>query len=82
MDRGDRQRCADEALGTIEETILPGISLLLDTLLDCASLARPGIDAEAHAAKLRTLARQIGALNRLVMAVAPERQAQPARMSA
>ena len=83
MDEGHDQHCIGEALGTIEETILPGISSLLDGLLDCAALARPGIDAEAHADELRALARQIGDLNLLVMAVVPERQpAQPLRMSA
>ena len=82
MDRGHKQDLG-EALGTIEETILPGISSLLDGLLDCAALARPGTDAEAYAAELREVARQIGDLNLLVTAVAPELHAAlPSRMSA
>ena len=59
----------DEAFEQIEERILPSISMMLDTLLDAASLARPGIDAEAHAAELRTLALQVEELTRQVEAV-------------
>ena len=41
----------EQALERIEETILPSISMMLDTLLDAAALARPGVDAEIYAAE-------------------------------
>jgi hypothetical protein len=63
----------DEAFEQIEETILPSISMMLDTLLDAASLARPGVDAEAYAADLRTLALQLEELTRQVEAISPSR---------
>ena len=59
----------DEAFERIEETILPSISLMLDTLLDAASLAQPGVDAEVYAAELRTVALQLEELMRQVEAV-------------
>ena len=61
----------EDALERIEETILPSISMLLDTLLDAASLARPGIDAEVYAAELRTIALQLEALTRQVESISP-----------
>ena len=60
----------DEAVESIEGSILSGIPSLLDALLDSAALARPGFDAEAYAAALRGTACQIDALSRLVGAVA------------
>ena len=65
----DDQRHLDEAFEAIEETILPSISLMLDTLLDAATLAQPGVDAEVHAAELRTLSLQLEALTRQVEAI-------------
>lgn len=61
----------DEALDAIEEAILPNLSLLLDGALDAAALARPGADAEAHAAELRRIASQIGQLTNLLVSVRP-----------
>jgi hypothetical protein len=61
----------DEAFERIEETILPSISIMLDTLLDAASLARPGMDADAYAAELRTLALHLETLTREVEAMSP-----------
>lgn len=61
----------DSAFEQIEATILPSISLMLDTLLDAASLARPGQDAEAYASDLRSLASQLDQLTRQVEAIAP-----------
>lgn len=61
----------DAAFEQIEEKILPSISMMLDTLLDAASLARPGIDAEAHAAELRALALQLEEVTRQVEAISP-----------
>ncbi len=62
----------EDALGTIEQAILPNLSMLIDNALDSAALAPPGIDAEAYAAGLRKTARQIGELTALVAAVAPQ----------
>jgi hypothetical protein len=59
----------DAAFEQIEENILPSLSLMLDTLLDAASLARPGVDSEVYAAELRTLAVQLDALTRQVEAI-------------
>lgn len=61
--------CSDDAFESIEGSILSGIPSLLDSLLDSASLARPGFDAEDYAAALRGTACQIDALCRLVGAV-------------
>ena len=61
----------DEAFERIEGTILPTISMMLDTLLDAASLAQPGIDAASHAAELRTVALQLEELTRQVEAISP-----------
>ena len=71
MGAADQKRSLDEAFERIEETILPSISLMLDTLLDAASLAKSGIDADIYAAELRTIALQLEALTRQVEAVSP-----------
>jgi hypothetical protein len=63
----------EEAFERIEETILPSLAMMLDTLLDAAALARPGADGEAFAAELRTLGCQLEALTREVEAVSPVR---------
>jgi hypothetical protein len=62
------------ALESIEKAILPSLSHLLDDTLDSAALARPGIDAEQHSARLRRSANQVSRLARLVAAVAPHAQ--------
>ena len=61
----------DEAFDRIEQTILPSISMMLDTLLDAAALGRPGVDAEVYAAELRMVALQLEALTRQVEAISP-----------
>jgi len=71
MGKPDQQVGVDEALERIEETILPGISMMLDTLLDAAALARPGFDADVFAAELRTIACQLDELTRHVEAISP-----------
>lgn len=60
----------EQALGRIDEAILPALARLLDQLLESAALARPGIDAEAYSAGLRRTALQMGQLTALVGAVA------------
>ena len=71
MGSGDQKHSLDEAFERIEETILPSISLMLDTLLEAAQLAKPGKDAEIYAAELRTIALQLEALTRQVEAASP-----------
>ena len=71
MGQPDRNYGLDEAFERIEETILPSISMMLDTLLDAAALNRPGIDAEAYAAELRTIGLQLEALTRQVESISP-----------
>ncbi len=58
----DNQQRIEEAFERIEEAILPSISMMLDALLDAASLAQPGRDAEAFADELRVMAHQLEAL--------------------
>ncbi len=60
-----QQARLDEAFERIEETILPCIAMMLDTLLDAsANLAQ--IDPKVLAAELRTLAAELEALTRAV----------------
>ena len=61
----------DEALQRIEGAILPSVSILLDTLVDAAALAKPGADAETYAAEIRALTLQVKTLAREVQAAAP-----------
>jgi hypothetical protein len=72
---GDREsrRQLDEAFERIEESILPTLPTMLDTLLEAATLARPGHDGEAFAAELRTLGFQLEALTRQIEAASPAR---------
>jgi len=73
MPNGESQRQLDEAFERIEETILPSLSMMLDTLLEAAALARPGHDGEVFAAELRMLGLQLEALTRQVEAASPAR---------
>ena len=59
----------EEAFDRIEETILPTLSMMLDTLLEAAALARPGHDADVYAAELRTIGCELDALTREVEAL-------------
>lgn len=77
MGQPEQQAGLDEALERIEETILPGISMMLDSLLDAATLARPGFDGDVYAAELRTLALQLDALTRQVEAISPAGHVDP-----
>jgi hypothetical protein len=73
MPDGEAKRQLDEAFERIEESILPSLSTMLDTLLEAATLARPGHGGEAFAAELRTLGYQLEALTRQIEAVSPAR---------
>ena len=71
MGTAEQQDGLEEAFQRIEETILPSISMMLDTLLDASTLAQPGIDADVYAAELRTIALQLEALTKQVEAISP-----------
>jgi hypothetical protein len=60
----------EHALARIDQAILPNLSRLLDSVIESAALARPGVDGEAYAAGLRDTAAQMDRLTRLVGAVA------------
>ena len=65
MTREEQQARLDEAFEWIEETILPCIAMMLDTLLDAsANLAE--LDPKALAAELQTLAAELEQLTRAV----------------
>lgn len=78
MPEGEAKRQLDEAFERIEESILPSLSMMLDSLLEAAALARPGHDAEVFAAELRTLGLQLEALTRQIEAVSPAERIDPA----
>ncbi len=69
----DKQQQIDRAFDRIEETILPCIGMLLDTLLEASELERTTISPQVYAAELRTLALQVEALTREIEAVSPSR---------
>ena len=64
----------ESALDRIDVAILPSLSRLLDSVIDSAALARPGHDAETHAAGLRKTGRQVEQLTRLIALVAPHQR--------
>ncbi|MEA3062095.1 MAG: hypothetical protein QOJ94_1876 [Sphingomonadales bacterium] len=69
MAQTDTRQGLEEAFERIEETILPSLSMMLDTLLEAAALARPGHDAEIHAAELRTIGCELESLTREIEAL-------------
>ena len=56
-----RDAAIGEAFEAIEGMILPSLTMLIDQ----ASLAQPGVDAERHAEELRELARQLQEITEL-----------------
>ena len=65
-----QQARLDEAFERIEETILPCIAMMLDTLLD-ASAGIAETDPKALAAELQTLAAQLEELTQAVERSSP-----------
>ena len=61
----------DEAFEAIEQSILPSVSMMLDSLIDASAMARAGTDADDFAAELRALALQLDGLTRQVESVLP-----------
>lgn len=65
-------REVDAALDRIEETVLPSIAAVLDAVIDSAAGARPGLDAEAYAAALRALAKEVEAAQAALGSLLPD----------
>ena len=70
MSPADQQARLEEAFERIEETILPCIAMMLETLLD-ASAGVGETDPKALAAELQTLAAQLEDLTRAVERSSP-----------
>jgi hypothetical protein len=78
-----KQQSDFETLERIEATILPNAALLLEALLEAASIDPADRGNRVRAAELRTLASQLAILTRQVEAIAPQRAPEwPIRMSA
>ncbi|MDB5667619.1 MAG: hypothetical protein JWL74_569 [Alphaproteobacteria bacterium] len=73
-----RQIAVDAAFEAIEGSVLPSLTRMIDT----AASADPGIDAEAKAAELRELARQLSSLTAMVEATMPRAYAAPSSTEA
>jgi hypothetical protein len=82
MSSPHRRQALDETFEAIEETILPSLSLVLDSLLDAAALARPGADAAVYAAELRTIGAELETLTRQVEALSAAHAAPQPRRAA
>jgi hypothetical protein len=65
MRHSEAQAHLNDAFERIEETILPCIAMMLETLID-ASEAIPGDDRRFLAAELETLATELDALTKLI----------------
>ena len=70
MDQAERQSRLEEAFERIEETILPCIAMMLETLLD-ASASLADTDPKALAAELQTLAAELEELTQAVERSSP-----------
>lgn len=65
MPMREQQARLDEAFERIEETILPCIAMMLETLIE-ASESVPGEDRRFLAAELETLAAELEALTKVI----------------
>ena len=70
MTTADQQARLEEAFERIEETILPCIAMMLETLL-AASAGAAGTDPRALVAELQTLAAELEQLTRAVERSSP-----------
>lgn len=70
MDSADQQARLEEAFDRIEETILPCIAMMLETLLD-ASANAADTDPKALAAELQILAAELEELTQAVERSSP-----------
>lgn len=69
----DQKQQFDRAFDRIEETILPCIGMLLDTLLEASELRRTSVSPQNYAVALRMLGMQVEALTREIEALSPAR---------
>ena len=70
MDLDQQQARLEEAFERIEETILPCIAMMLETLLDASAMAAE-TDPKALAAELQTLAAELEELTQAVERSSP-----------
>lgn len=70
MDLNQQQARLEEAFERIEETILPCIAMMLETLLDASATAAE-TDPKALAAELQTLAAELEELTQAVERSSP-----------
>jgi hypothetical protein len=75
-------QASGESIDEIERTILPSLTLALDAMLEAASLARPGEDAELYAGELRTIGHSLEALIRQAERLGAEAAQPPAAAAA
>ena len=54
----------DHALSEIESYILPSLSQMLEGVLDAATMARAGVEPEAHGVELRRVVRELEQVTR------------------
>lgn len=66
MENPENLQTIDQAFDQIEKVILPGIAILLDSLLDAAALARSGTGERSFPAELRILTLQLETVTRQV----------------
>ena len=76
MPKADQQARLDEAFERIEETILPCIAMMLDTLID-ASESVEGDQRRFLAAELKTLAAELEELTQDVERSSPAHHVEP-----
>jgi hypothetical protein len=69
------QEMMERALERIGESMLPRLSMMLDSLLDAASLAQPGFDADAYATEIRAAATELDSMAGQLAAISPARSA-------
>jgi hypothetical protein len=70
MPNGDQQARLDEAFERIEETILPCIAMMLETLMDASESVAEG-ERRFLAAELKTLAAELEELTQVVERSSP-----------
>ena len=70
MPQGDQQTRLDEAFERIEETILPCIAMMLETLIDSAEHVAEG-ERRFLVGELKTLAAELEALTKAVERSSP-----------
>jgi hypothetical protein len=73
MAHSDLETLLEQAAERTEAAVLPSLPMMLDSLLDAASLARPGIDADAYAVEIKTMALELYSITRDLEAICTAR---------